>query len=108
MATAPEANKFSVDLEKGEAPPAGFVRGRTVVLACAVMVVGILGLNIFSTFAGNKRDTRREADAAAMWSAKTAHTFVNTSDGIVETFAATDPADVKRSIRFVGPVPNCC
>ncbi len=85
--------KYSVDLKKGEAPPVGFVRGRTVVLVCGVFVVALLGLNMFSTLQGNKRDDRRANDATNLWSTKTAHTFTDSADGIVETFVAASPTD---------------
>jgi hypothetical protein len=87
------ATQYSVDLDRGEKPPAGFVRGRTVVLACAVFVVGLLGLNLFSTLEGNKRNTVKVNDAVTLWSAKTAHSFEQTPTGIIETFVAASPGD---------------
>jgi hypothetical protein len=89
-----ERGQFHVDLEKGETPPQGFVRGRTVVLVCAAMVVGLLGLNTYSTFQGRKRDDRRSADAATMWSATSAtHTLSPTDMGITESFTAAKAGD---------------
>jgi hypothetical protein len=89
-----EGGQFHVDLEKGDTPPPGFVRGRTVVLVCAALVVGLLGLNLFSTVQGRKRDDRRSADAAAMWATSTTtHTLTPNETGITESFAAAAATD---------------
>ncbi len=87
------SSQFSVDLDKGEAPPKGFVRGKTIVLVCAALVIGLLGLNIFSTMQGKKRDDRRANDAAVMWSSATKHTLKNTDTGVYESFSAAKSGD---------------
>jgi hypothetical protein len=99
--SAPEHGAgFRVDLEKGETPPKGFVRGRTVVLVCSALVIGLLGLNVASTVAGNRRDARMSADRAVLASAQVRYSVQQTPEGIVERWIA-DPADdaVEGSIR---------
>jgi hypothetical protein len=64
------------------------------------LVVGLLGLNLYSTLAGNRRDERRLGDLATLRSDKTSHTFEATSGGLIERYVA-DPAnaDVEAAIR---------
>jgi hypothetical protein len=88
-----DRGQFNVDLAKGETPPKGFVKGRTVVLVCAAMVVSLLSLNLYSTVQGKKRDDRRVSDAAVMWSDATKHHLENTETGIFESFSAADKGD---------------
>jgi hypothetical protein len=97
---AADRETFHVDLTDGTAPPQGFIRGRTVVLVCAALVVGLLGLNLFSTLAGNRRDERRLDDLATLRSDKTSHTFETTNEGLIERYVA-DPVnpEVEASIR---------
>ncbi len=89
------SNVYNVDLEKGEAPPEGFTRGRTVVLLCAFIAISLFGLGLFGTLVGNRRDARLIEDKATLTSARATHVFENTVDGLVERWTASTPGDTK-------------
>ncbi len=86
---------YALDLAPGEKPPTGFVRGRTVVLACAVMVIALFGLGLVSTFVGNNRDARLVEDKATLSSDRVTHLFEDSGNGLVERWTAATPGDDK-------------
>jgi hypothetical protein len=93
--TPEHSNVFNVDLEKGEAPPKGFTRGKTVVLLCALIVVALFSLDLVGTLVGNRRDARLVEDKASLTSDRVAHVFDNSVDGVVERWTATTRGDTK-------------
>ncbi len=93
-------SEFTVDLEPGQKPPKGFVRGRTVALACLALVVGIGVLNLYSNLEGNERDRRRTNDALVSNSVAVDQTFTEITNGVVQTFTAKSPADVEAIQRY--------
>ena len=96
------ANVYNVDLQKGETPPKGFTRGRTIVLACALLVVALFALDLGGTLVGNRRDARLVDAKAALSSDRVAHVFENTVDGVVERWTVAKQGDSKtqRQIRL--------
>jgi hypothetical protein len=97
------AEPFAVDLAPGEAPPQGFVRGRTFVIGSALFVMVMLGINITSTFVGKGRDDRLAEARLAMQSNRVAHVVEPTVDGVVERWTAAERGDDKTAdqIRLV-------
>lgn len=86
---------YALDLAPGEKPPAGFWRGRTVVLACALVVVAFFALDMVGTLVGNRRDQRLVEDKASLTSSRVTHVFENTADGLVERWTTTKPSDAR-------------
>jgi hypothetical protein len=71
-----------------------------VVVLCALLVFGLLGLNVASTIAGNRRDQRMAADRAVLSSAQVAYTVTNTNTGVVERWMSpSKDSEVIGSIR---------
>lgn len=84
---------YALDLPPGSKPPKGFMRGRTVVIACALLVVSLFALNLGGTMIGNRRDARLVADKASLNSPRVSHVLENTVDGVVERWTVAKPGD---------------
>jgi hypothetical protein len=98
--TDSEQEQFKVDLAKGEKPPKGFLRGRTVALVCLVFVVFFGVLDVVSGVAGRNRDNRLLADKAVTMSSAVSETFVDIAGGTAQTFVGKTPSAIGSIHRY--------
>lgn len=93
--TAPPDGEFSVSLNKGQSPPPGFLRGRTIVLGTAAVIVFFLVVNIVASLHNNTVAAREKSDAALVATqALVVRSWSPTPSGLVERFVAVGDADV--------------
>ena len=94
--------EFAVNLAPGEAPPKGMVRGRTIVLVTAAIIVFFLAVDVVSALHNNSVATRKRNDAAMMADAtRVARSWTPTAAGLVERADAASGADVSGVQRFL-------
>ncbi len=98
--TDAQPDHFKVDLAKGEKPPKGFLRGRTVALVCLMFVVFFGVLDVVSGVAGRNRDNRLVADKAVTMSSAVTETFVDIDGGITQTFSGKTPSAIGSVHRY--------
>ena len=97
MSTKPALpdGEFSVSLHKGQSPPPGFLRGRTIVLGTAAVIVFFLVVNIVASLHNNSVAAREKSDAALVANAAlVTRSWTPTPTGLVERFVAVGDADV--------------
>jgi hypothetical protein len=92
--TAPTDSNFTVDLERGQRAPKGFIKGKTVVIVCGLFVLLFGGLNVASGVIGSRRDNRLANDARIVQSAAVIQIFADIDGGISQTFVAKNYDDI--------------
>lgn len=94
--------EFAVNLAPGEAPPKGMVRGRTIVLVTAAIIVFFLAVDVVSALHNNSVTTRKRNDAALMAdTTRVTRSWTPTASGLVERADAASAADVKGVQRYL-------
>ena len=100
---APPDGDFAVTLNKGDAPPPGFTRGRTIVLGTAAVIVFFLGVNIVASVRNNAIARQERSEAVLVDTPSLViRSWTATPTGIVERFVARNSDDVSAVRREAG------